>query len=160
MEPYAVRPLAPSDAAAYASVMERTTSEDRYCRFFHAVDHFDPEFIGRFVEERSDAVGFIAADDHAALGVIHGFLIGERTAELAVVVARDARGRGIGRALGSALIEALDERGWTTLVAYSLAENRPFARLAKSLGFHAAARDGAVVTWQRDVAATPAGAAV
>ncbi len=138
--------------------MERTTGEDRYCRFFHAVDHFDAEFIERFVEERSDVVGFIAEDGDDALGVIHGFQIDAHTAELAVVVARNARGRGVGKALGDALLAALTEHGWTTVVAYSLSENRPFARLALSLGFHAAGRDGAVITWQRDLTAQPAGA--
>jgi len=70
-----VRPIRPSDEAAYRNILERTTDEDRYCRFFHVVDHFDPAELHRYVEERSDTIGFIALDDGVPLGSVHAVAI-------------------------------------------------------------------------------------
>ncbi|HEY0614844.1 MAG TPA: hypothetical protein VGC96_09405, partial [Candidatus Elarobacter sp.] len=85
-----VRPIEPSDEAAYRAILETTTAEDRYCRFFHRVDHFDPEEIRRFVEARPDMLGAIALEGETPLGAAHAALLDGETAELAVVVARGA----------------------------------------------------------------------
>ena len=66
-----VRAIAPSDEEAYRSILERTSPEDRYCRFFHRVDHFDPEAVHRFVEDRDDMFGMIAEEDGSGLGAAH-----------------------------------------------------------------------------------------
>jgi len=47
-----VRSIVPSDEDAYRAILEDTSAEDRYCRFFHLVDHFDPDEAQRFVETR------------------------------------------------------------------------------------------------------------
>ena len=105
-----IRPIKPTDTEHYRSILERTSLEDRYCRFFHAVDHFDPAEISRFVELPPDAVGFIAEENGRALGVVHAFMVERDTAELAIIVAADARRRGVGFALTSRVITALRAR--------------------------------------------------
>jgi len=150
-----VRAIAPADGDNYRSILERTTDEDRYCRFFHAVDHFAPEFIERYVERRPDMIGFIAEENGVPLGAAHGVRIDERTAELAIVVARDVRRRGVAKALMARLFDELANLGYTSAVGYSLRANVPFVHLAKSIGMRAGpADDGLVVTWRQSLTAT------
>jgi GNAT superfamily N-acetyltransferase len=129
-----VRAIAPSDEEAYRSILERTSPEDRYCRFFHRVDHFDPAEVHRFVEERDEMFGMIAEENGVGLGAAHAAVIDPMTAELGIVVAQDARRRGIGDALLDALIARLKGRGFTKLVAVSLRENHAFEALARRHG--------------------------
>src|SRR5450631_4660990 len=82
-----IRPIAASDAAAYVSILERTTPEDRYCRFFHVVNHFSRNEISRFVEPQTDTIAFIAEENSQPLGVAHLFFSSPASAELAIVVA-------------------------------------------------------------------------
>jgi len=142
-----VRPIEPSDEDAYRAILEATSAEDRYCRFFHRVDHFDPAEIRRFVETRSDTMGVIAFDDAAPLGAAHAVLVDDETAELAIVVAGGARHEGVGTALLDALIARLKQRGLRRLIACSLRENRAFEHLARHAGFTVDLADGAAWRW-------------
>ncbi len=149
-----IRPIKPSDTEHYRSILERTSPEDRFCRFFHAVDHFDQAEIRRFVELPADAVGFIAEENGRALGVVHAFMVGRDTAELAIIVAADARRKGVGLALTKRVIAALRARGCCRIIAYALPANFPFASLARAAGLRS---DGALVdavtwSWQDDAA--------
>jgi acetyltransferase len=154
-----VRPIEPSDEAAYRAILEATTAEDRYCRFFHRVDHFDTDEIRRFVEDRDDTLGEIAFDGNVPLGAAHAVLLDAETAELAIVVARGARHDGVGTALVDALIARLKARGVRRLVACALRENRAFEHLARHAGFVVDQADGAAWHWTLSLAAdlgTPA----
>jgi RimJ/RimL family protein N-acetyltransferase len=142
-----VRSIVPSDEDAYRAILEDTSAEDRYCRFFHLVDHFDPDEVHRFVETRSDMVGVIAFDGDSPLGAAHAALIDDDSGELAIVVARAARRRGVGTALIDALIVRLRERGLRRLIANALRENRPLEKLAKRAGFHVEVADGPALRW-------------
>ena len=154
-----VRPIAPSDEAAYRAILESTTAEDRYCRFFHLVDHFDRDEVQRFVEDRADTIGVIAFEGTAPLGAAHAVLTDEESAELAIVVARGTRHVGVGTALVAALIARAKERGLRRLVACALRENHPFEHLARNAGFRVDEADGAAVHWvlplTHDEPATP-----
>jgi GNAT superfamily N-acetyltransferase len=147
-----VRPIQPSDSENYRKILEDTSDEDRYCRFFHAVDHFDPEFIKRYVERRPDIIGFIALEDGKPLGAAHALAVGDGVAELAVVVARSARRRGVARALLEHVIETAGKAGFAVLIAYALRENRGFTAIARSLHMQPdPMSDGATVTWRLDL---------
>jgi GNAT superfamily N-acetyltransferase len=149
-----IRPIEPDDGDAYRMILEDTSEEDRYCRFFHAVDHFEPEFIEDSVR-RSDAIGFIAFDGAEPLGTAHAIGIDAQTAELAVIVARNGRRRGVARALLTCVIERARERGFEMLIGYALRLNVPFTSLARSIGFSAdPMSDGATVTWRLALQAT------
>ena len=142
-----VRAIAPSDEEAYRSILERTSPEDRYCRFFHRVDHFDPEAVHRFVEDRDDMFGMIAEEDGSGLGAAHAAVIDAASVELGIVVAQDARRRGVGVALLEALIARAKERGYAKLVAVSLRENHPFEALARRFGFTVERAEGDAFWW-------------
>jgi RimJ/RimL family protein N-acetyltransferase len=147
-----VRSIVPSDEDAYRAILEDTSAEDRYCRFFHLVDHFDPDEVHRFVETRPDMVGVIAFDGDSPLGAAHAALIDDDSGELAIVVARAARRRGVGTALIDALIVRLRERGLRRLIANALRENRPLEKLAKRAGFHVEVADGPALRWVLELA--------
>jgi GNAT superfamily N-acetyltransferase len=142
-----VRPIEPSDEAAYRAILEATSLEDRYCRFFHFVDHFDPEEVHRFVETRSDMIGVIALEGDVPMGAAHAAFLDADTAELAIVVAHDARHLGVGTACLDALIVGLKARGFRRLIACALRENSPFEHLAKHAGFHIEKAEGAALRW-------------
>jgi GNAT superfamily N-acetyltransferase len=142
-----VRAIAPSDEASYRAILETTSAEDRYCRFFHAVDHLDPDEVHRFVETRDDMIGVIAHDGDAPLGAAHAALLDAETAELAIVVASGARNHGVGAALLDALIAALKKRGYRRLIACALRENHPLTTLVKHAGFAVERADGDALRW-------------
>ena len=142
-----VRPIAPTDEDAYRAILEATSAEDRYCRFFHLVDHFDSEEVHRFVEDRDDTIGVIAFEGTVPLGAAHAVLLDAESAELAIVVAQGTRRVGVGTALLDALIARVKERGLKRLVACALRENHPFVHLARRAGFHVDEAEGATQHW-------------
>jgi acetyltransferase len=142
-----VRSIAPSDEDAYRTILEATSAEDRYCRFFHLVDHFDPEEVLRFVEDRDDTIGVIAFEGTVPLGAAHAVLRETESAELAIVVARGTRKVGVGTALLNALIERVKARGLRRLVACALRENHAFVHLARRAGFRVDEAEGATQHW-------------
>jgi GNAT superfamily N-acetyltransferase len=142
-----VRLIRATDLTNYLTILERTSEEDRYHRFHHVVDAFDPAALRRFVEDRPDMLGVIAFENGEPLGAAHAALIDERCAELAIVVSKDARRRGVGRALALALVFELEKRGYSRFVAHALRDNVGFTHLARSLGLHIEKADGADATW-------------
>jgi GNAT superfamily N-acetyltransferase len=143
-----VRAIVPGDADEYRSILQRTSPQDRYCRFFHVVDHFDEEDTARYVAARTDTIALIAERNGRALGAAHAFFIDKQCAEIAMIVASDGRGQGIGRLLFERLVAALQQRNCTCIVAYSLAQNGPLSKLARSVGMRPGALDGGIVTWR------------
>ncbi|MGH7715259.1 MAG: GNAT family N-acetyltransferase [Vulcanimicrobiaceae bacterium] len=155
-----IRPIVPDDGDAYRMILEDTSEEDRYCRFFHAVDHFEPEFIEESVN-RPDAIGFIAFEGAEPLGTAHAIAIGDGAAELAVIVARNGRRCGVAHALVERIIDESRKRDYNALVGYALRMNLPFSRLARSFGMVPdPMSDGATVTWRLDLQATRSPSAV
>ena len=147
LQPITIRRITASDRENYRRILDDTSEEDRYCRFFHAVDHFDPEFIDEYVRERPGTIGFIALNAEP-LGSAHAIAIDERTAELAIVVARKGRRRGIARALLERVVAEAKAQGYKTLVAYALRENMAFAALAVHLGMQPDPHsDGGTIIW-------------
>jgi len=142
-----VRRIAPTDEDAYRAILEATSAEDRYCRFFHLVDHFDQEEVHRFVEDRDDTIGVIAFEGAVPLGAAHAVLLDKESAELAIVVAQGTRHAGIGTALLEALIVRVKARGLKRLVACALRENHPFVHLARRAGFRVDEAEGSTQHW-------------
>lgn len=143
-----IRPIAPTDSDSYRSILERTTAEDLYCRFFHVVDAEELADVKPFVEPRPDTIGFIAEDGTKALGAAHAFFSRNLTeAEIAIVVARDARRCDVGHALLQRLIDELRARDCRVVCAYSLSGNSAFSHLARSVGMRPIGPPSDVMTW-------------
>lgn len=143
-----VRAIRATDEAAYLDILARTTADDRYYRFFRAVDHFDHADVARYVEPRPGVLGMIARDDTRSLGVANAFISGG-SAEVALVVAADAQRQGVGRGLICGILDELRSEGIANVTAVSLWENLGFAALARSFGMVAshAPGDGSVIHW-------------
>ncbi len=151
-----IRSIRAADESLYRSILDRTSEEDRYCRFFHVVNRFDPAEIRRFVEPAADLVGFIAIEGDESLGAAHACFLADGSAELAIIVARDARHHGIAHALVLRVIDAVAERGCRRLIAYALAENYAMTALAFSLGMSADGIDADVTQWTLEIHAAEA----
>ena len=94
-----------------------------------------------------DTIGYIAVEGEGALGAAHAFLLPDETAELAIVVANDARCRGVGTALFSRLIGELRARGYRRVTAYALESNHALAKLAQRVGMHSSGLNWGVIAW-------------
>jgi L-amino acid N-acyltransferase YncA len=92
-------------------------------------------------------IGMIAFEQATPLGAAHAALLDERTAELAIVVARGERHHGVGAALLDALVAELKRRRYQRLIACALRENTPFGTLAKRAGFTVDEAEGATLRW-------------
>ncbi|HKO43479.1 MAG TPA: GNAT family N-acetyltransferase [Pyrinomonadaceae bacterium] len=71
----------------------------------------------------------------AALSPVSGRCVYAGVAEVSVYVAQDNRGRGVGRALLSALVDRSEQKGIWTLQAGVFPENRPSIELHQKCGF-------------------------
>ncbi len=139
-----IRPIVPRDATAFRSILQNLTANDLYMRFHGSVkpDGFD---IGPYVDGRSGVIGLIAERGGKALGAAHAFL-GPNSADVAAMVAGDARSHGIGRALFRQLFDILSKRGCEHVTAEVLSGNIPCLRLLKKMGMEVVgASNGEVV---------------
>lgn len=76
----------------------------------------------------------------AALSPVSGRCVYAGVAEVSVYVSADARGRGVGRTLLAALIQASEQQGIWTLQAGIFPENEASLRLHRALGFREVGR--------------------
>ncbi|MBD5635786.1 MAG: GNAT family N-acetyltransferase, partial [Candidatus Eremiobacteraeota bacterium] len=118
-----------------------------YFRFFVALKNLDPADIRHAVEDRPDLIGFLAEDNERSLGIVHASLLENGSAELSVLVADDARRRGIASALLRATIARLGELGIERIVVYSLSENYAFSKLARSIGLRVERSERSELLW-------------
>jgi RimJ/RimL family protein N-acetyltransferase len=145
-----VRPLGPADRGSLAAAFERLSEQSRYRRFLGPkpslsageltdltdLDHLDRDALGAFERDsgRLVAVARYAtyADDHS-------------TADLAVTVADEWQGRGLGTALGRAIVHRAESSGIEYLTGMTFADNAACRAMLHGLGFRARGRDGAVI---------------
>ncbi len=108
----------------------------RELRYLTEVDEQDHLALVAF--ERVDGVDL-------GLGVARFIRVSPETAELAVTIADDIQGRGLGSLLFRELISAAGERGVRTMEAWVMAENTPALRMVRRALPHAAeTADGAL----------------
>ncbi len=137
-----MRPIRPEDAAALGEFFKRLTPEDVRWRFFSQLRELPPQQIARMTQLDYDReMAFVAVQrrpDGAEdlLGV--SSLIREfnkEKGEFAVVVDRQMKGQGLGRALMGRLFDWARAEGITTIEGQVLADNAPMLAFVKRLGF-------------------------
>ena len=103
-----VRPLRPEDESLYAPFFAAVTKNDVRLRFFAPVKEFDHAFLARLTHiDYGRAMAFIALDDSSGrmLGVVRlQANANNDTAEYAIFVRSDLKGRGLGLLLMQMII--------------------------------------------------------
>jgi acetyltransferase len=134
-----VRPLRPDDEPLYGPFFERVTDQDLRLRFFAPVKDFGHAFVARFTQiDYARAMAFVAIDEASGsmLGVVRLHANANYdTAEFAVLVRSDLKGRGLGWFLMQLIIEYAREEGLQTIEGQVLSENAMMLSMCKELGF-------------------------
>ena len=137
-----VRPIRPEDEAAHHDFVEAMTPEDLRLRFFGAVGSFDHSQLARMTQIDYDRemalIATVQSDDGftRTLGVVRAVADPDNeTAEFAVAVRSDQKGRRLGQLLIDRIIKYARARGIHWLVGEALRENTPMIGLAKASGF-------------------------
>lgn len=142
-----LRPIRPEDEPQHARFLARVDAEDLQLRFFHAVRSFPHSDLARFTQIDYDReMALIAAsrdgDTPETLGVVRAIADPDRaSAEFAILVRSDMKGKGLGALLMRKIIRYCRERGIGQVVGEVLAANRRMLALARDLGFEILAGD-------------------
>ncbi len=155
-----LRPIRPEDFAQHRDFLAQVTPEDMRTRFFHAVRELPGTELARLTQiDYARQMAFVAeaSDESGAprtLGVARAHADPDNTtAEFAILVRSDLKGRGLGSALLTKLIGYCRTRGTQRLVGEVLAENTRMLQLAAALGFRAEESRGGCVRVALDLAA-------
>jgi acetyltransferase len=137
-----VRPIRPEDEAAHHDLVEAMTPEDLRLRFFGAVGSFDHSQLARMTQIDYDRemalIATVTSEEGLSrtLGVVRAVADPDNeTAEFAVAVRSDQKGRRLGQLLMDRIIRYARARGTHWLVGEALRENVAMISLAKKCGF-------------------------
>lgn len=135
VDPMKTRPATPDDAEAIARIYNQGI-EDRVATFETRLrtaedvrQWFDGTHPVVVIEEGREVVAFASTSSYRPRDCYAGI------AEFSVYVERGIRGRGLGRLVMEALMEASREAGFWKLLSRVFVENAASRRLLQSLGF-------------------------
>lgn len=141
-----VRAAAPEDEPALAAFFAQVSDEDRRFRFLSSAPEVGHEQLAPLVEaDHVRSESFLAFD--AATGALVGSAMlgcdeGLDTAEVAVSVRADYRGRGVGWALLDLLAREAEARGVRRILSIESRENHAAIGLEREKGFVAEPCEG------------------
>jgi acetyltransferase len=157
-----VRPMRPEDEPAITAFLGRVSREDLRLRFFHAMKEFSHSFIARLTQlDYARAMAFVATDATTGeiIGVVrlHSDSLYE-SAEYAILLRSDLKGKGLGWALMQLLIEYAKAEGLKIISGVVLRENASMLQMCRELGFalHIDPSDAGVSLVTLDLAAVAA----
>lgn len=134
-----IRPIRPEDRSALADGLRRLSPESRYRRFFSPLDKLSEAQLTYLTEvDHHDHEALVAVEAGTGEGVgVARFVRSEadrEVAEVAVAVADDWQGQGIGSALLHRLTERARQEGVSRFSGTILEENRAMRELMAELG--------------------------
>ncbi len=135
---YVLRPILPADAILYPDFLARIAPEDIRSRFLAPRRNFTEADVVRMSQLDYDReMAFVAIAPDGALSGVSRIACDpdHRSAEYALLVRSDLKGRGLGRALLSLLIDYAKADGLRELEGMVLTDNRGMHRLIGGLGF-------------------------
>ena len=138
-----VRPITAADKAALTAFFGRLSPLSRYRRFLCSKPALSGRELAYFTEvDHRCHVGLVAVDGSGVVGLTQyaGWSGGAEGAEMAIAIADDRQGRGIGTLLGMRLIESARLNGVGRLTATTHADNFACQRLLRRLGFSRSGR--------------------
>ncbi|WP_442579241.1 bifunctional acetate--CoA ligase family protein/GNAT family N-acetyltransferase [Mesorhizobium sp. ASY16-5R] len=136
---YHIRPIRPGDAALYPAFLGKVTAEDLRLRFFRSGKPISDKLLIRLTQLDYDRdMAFVALDsrDGALCGV--GRLSSDpehETAEYALLVRSDLKGRGLGWATLHRLIDFARQDGLKRIEGIVLRENTRMLEMCREVGF-------------------------
>ena len=134
-----LRPIRPDDERLYAEFFSRVSAADMRMRFFTPRADISHRFLARLTQiDYAREMAFVALDpaDGHLLGVAR--LIADpdyQRAEYAVLVRTDLKGKGLGWALMSHLVDYARASGLPELFGHVLADNTTMLSMCEGLGF-------------------------
>ncbi|NEK85650.1 GNAT family N-acetyltransferase [Blastococcus saxobsidens] len=134
-----LRPICPDDGDGLTGLMERSSDQTRYYRFFGPMKRLSDKDLHRFTHVDHDKrVAFVVllGDQVIAVGRYDRYP-GTDDAEVAFLVEDAHQGRGLGSVLLEHLAAAARERGIKNFVAEVLAQNSKMVRVFRDAGYKA-----------------------
>ena len=132
-----LRPICPEDADGLTGLMERSSDQTRYYRFFGPMKRLSDRDLHRFTHvDHDDRVAFVLLLGDQLIGVgRYDRYPGTTDAEVAFLVEDAHQGRGLGSVLLEHLAAAARERGITAFVAEVLTQNGRMVRVFLDAGY-------------------------
>lgn len=135
----AARPVRPEDEPDIAGFLTRVSRDDLRLRFFYAVKDFPHAFIARFTQlDYARAMAFVAreAESGAVVGLVQLHSDSRyQTAEYAILLRSDLKGKGLGWALMKLVIEYARAEGLSKVSGQVLRDNTTMLTMCRELGF-------------------------
>jgi RimJ/RimL family protein N-acetyltransferase len=152
----AIRPLDRRDAAAIADLFARLSPESRRRRYLgpkHELSSNELTYLTDIDHVEHEALAAIDPRDGSIVGVARYAEWDGRpgVADVAVEVADELHGAGIGTVLTSRLIDRAEENGIAALTAVTLWENGPARALLRRAGFHPVGSHGGEIDYELTV---------
>jgi acetyl-CoA synthetase (ADP-forming)/acetyltransferase len=136
-----LRPIRPEDGAQHQVFFSALDADDIRLRFFSAMRELPPAQLARLTQIDYDrAMAFIATRPNAdgqpeTLGVVRAVLDPDnQSAEFAIIVRSDLKGRGLGYILFQKLVDYFRARGTREIVGDALSENTGVQKLIRHFG--------------------------
>jgi len=134
-----VRPLRPEDEKFFAVFFQHVTQQDLRLRFFAPVREFSHAFVARLTQlDYARAMAFAAIDTKSGdlLGAVRLHADANyETAEYAILVRSDLKGRGLGWRLMEIMIDYARSEGLKQIEGQVLGENTVMLEMCTKLGF-------------------------
>lgn len=134
-----VRPANEADEAALTAFFDQVSDEDRRFRFFAAAEHVSHEQLDPLIHaDHFQSESFLAFDSGSGALVGSALLACDKamdTAEIAVSIRRDYKGKGVGWALLDFLGQEAATRGVRRVIAIEARDNHAAIELEREKGF-------------------------
>jgi acetyltransferase len=146
-----LRPIRPEDEPAHREFLDRLAPQDIYFRFFHVIKSWPHAQLARLTQIDYDRemafVAILSSSGKAEIvGVVRAAADPDNvSAEFAIVVRSDLKGKGMGYQMLQKMIRYTRAHGTRELVGQVMAENRTMLELARSCGFKTRPASGGAV---------------
>lgn len=145
-EELSVRPIGADDKDLLARSFERLSAESRYRRFLAPLHHLTPAQLRYLTEvDHHEHAALVALAPDGELAAVARYVRSRAepdAAEVAVTVADDWQGRGLGSALLETLAERARQAGVRTITALVQRDNVGSLRMLERLGTPVASKGG------------------
>jgi acetyltransferase len=142
-----LRPIRPEDATALGGMFARCRQEDLYLRFLQGLRRLPDELAARLTQiDYEREMAFVAfadeRNDADMLGVVHLVATPDRdSAEFAVIVRSDMKGKGLGWCLMNHILDYAAQHGVKQVYGHVLRDNAAMLQMSRQLGFEIAPPD-------------------